>query len=132
MASDIETIVDEFYATIERNDFVAVAALYGDDLKMWRSFDSVTQNKAEQLATLAALNATWSSHYRVIERHYVGEQMIQRHELTLTDKDGRVAHRLQAAAFLTIRDGQIHVLNEYLDSRDVGELMEAMKHHPVG
>ena len=130
MFSNIETVADGFYAAIERNDFVAVAALYGDDLKTWRSFDLVSQTKAEQLATLAAMNARWASHYGVIERHFIGDQLIQRHELTLTEKDGTVTHRLQAAAFLTIREGRVHVLDEYLDSRDVGRLMGDMKREP--
>ena len=122
MSSSSQTVVNDFYAAIERNDFVAVGALYANDLKLWRSFDQVTQNKAEQMVTLAAMNARWASHYRVIERHFIGDQVIQRHEVTLTEEDGTVAHRLQAAAFLTIREGQVHVLNEYLDSRDAGQV----------
>jgi ketosteroid isomerase-like protein len=124
MSAIIETVIDQFFAAIERNDFVTVAALYADDLKTWRSFDLVSQNKTEQLETLSSLNARWSSRYHVIERHIIGEQMIQRHELTLADKDGTIAHRLQAATFLTVRNGQIHVLSEYLDSRDVAPLMQ--------
>lgn len=131
MFPTIETVVDRFYAAIERNDFVAVDALYAGDLKMWRSFDMVTQNKADQMVMLAALNARWKSHYRVIERHFIGDHVAQRHELTMTEKDGTIAHRLQAAAFLTIRDGQVHALSEYLDSRDVAQLTEGMKHAPT-
>ena len=127
MSSTIETVVNNFYAAIERNDFVAVGTLYADDLTLWRSFDLVTQNKPDQMVTLSAMNARWASHYRVIERHIIGDQVVQRHELTLTEQDGTVAHTLQAAAFLTIRDGQVHVLNEYLDSRDVGAINDDMK-----
>ena len=126
MSPSIETVVEALYAALERNDFVAVAALYGDDLKVWHSFDLETQNKADHLVTLTALNKRWASHYRVIERHYIGDRMIQRHGLTWTEPDGTVALRQQAAAFLTIRDGQIHALDEYLDSRDVAELMAAL------
>ena len=131
MSSIPESVADSFYGAIERNDFAMVASLYGDDLKTWRSFDLVSQNKADQLATLAAINSRWTSHYRVIERHVHGDRLIQRHELTLTERSGAVAHRLQAAAFLTIRDGQVHTLDEYLDSRDAGDVLEAMRSTPV-
>ncbi len=132
LSSNMETVADEFYAAIERNDFTAVAALYGEDLKTWRSFDLVSQNKTEQLQTLAAMNARWASHYRVMERHLVGDQLIQQHELILTEEDGTVAHCLQAAAFLTIRAGQVHVLEEYLDSRDVARVMKGMEQAIAG
>ena len=115
-------MVDDFYAAIERNDFVTVDALYADDLKLWRSFDMVTQTKAEQMVTLAALNARWASDYRVIERHFDGDRVIQRHELTMTERNGTTVRTLQSASFLTIRDGQVHVLDEYLDSGEVARL----------
>lgn len=99
---------------------------------MWRSFDQVVQEKAEQLATMAALRARWGLHYRVIERHFIGYQMIQRHELTTTEPDGTVTHRLQAAAFLTVRNGQVHELDEYLDSREVAGLAAGMASGPAG
>lgn len=131
MSATIEAVVERFFAAVERNDFAAVGMLYADDMKTWRSFDLGSQDKAEELASLGALNARFSSSYRVIERHFIGEQMIQRHELTLREKDGTVAHRLQAAVFLTIRDGQIHFFAEYLDSRDVAQLAEAKKRGPA-
>ena len=132
MSATMAQVVDDFYAAIERNDFVEVARLYGDDVKVWRSFDQVVQRKAEQLETMAALRARWALHYGVIERHFVGDQMIQRHELTMTEKDGTVTHRLQAAAFLTVRNGQVHELDEYLDSRDVAGLAAGMAAKPAG
>ena len=127
MSSDTHHVVEEFYAAIERNDFAVVGALYAGDLKLWRSFDMVVQNKHDQMETLSALNARWTSKYRVIERHIIGDHVIQRHELTLSETDGTVAHRLQAAAFLTIRDGQVHELDEYLDSRDVAHITDGLK-----
>lgn len=57
MSTDVEGVVNAFYAAIERNDFIAVAKLYSDDLKTWRSFDLVRQNKDEQMTTLSALNS---------------------------------------------------------------------------
>ena len=126
----IVAVADAFYAAIERNDFVAVAGLYADDLRMWRSFDQVTQNKTDQLVSLAALRARWAMRYRLIERHLSGDRLIQRHELILTEKDGTVAHRLQAAAFLTIRGGQVHRLDEYIDSRDAAWTAEGLKSAP--
>lgn len=127
MSSDIQQVVDEFYSAIERNDFATVGALYAGDLKLWRSFDLVVQNKQEQMETLSALNARWVSKYLVIERHIIGEHVVQRHEVILSEADGAIAHRLQAAAFLTIRDGQVHELDEYLDSRDVARIVEGLK-----
>lgn len=132
MSVTMAKVVDDFYAAIERNDFVEVARLYSDDVKVWRSFDQTVQQKPEQLATMTALRARWGLHYGVIERHFVGDQMIQRHELTMTEPDGTVAHRMQAAAFLTVRDGQVHKLDEYLDSRDVAELAAGLAGHAGG
>ena len=127
MSSDIQTVVEDFYAAIERNDFDAVGALYADDLKLWRSFDLVVQDKHDQMETLSALNARWTSKYRLIERHFIGDKVVQRHELIISEADGTVAHRLQAAAFLTIRDGQVHELDEYLDSRDVAAIEKGLR-----
>lgn len=109
---------------------MAVDALYADDLKLWRSFDMVTQNKTEQMVTLAALNARWASDYRVIERRFTGDRVIQRHELTMTERVGSIVHKLQVAAFLTIRDGQVHALDEYIDSRDAALLAEDIQKSP--
>ena len=117
-----EIVINAFYAAIENGDFDTVAALYAEDLALWQSSNLTTVGRTEGVATLQELGARWTSRYRIIERYYIGDQVAQRHELTLANSDGTIAHRLQSATFLTVHGGQIHRLDEYLDSRDIAAL----------
>jgi len=114
------------FAGIESGRADDVAALYADDIKVWHNFDNREQNKAENLATLKGLvSSTGSRSYAVIERLLLPDgRVLQRHDLEVTTRSG-AEFVIPACIFITVRDGQIARIDEYLDTGQANALRKA-------
>lgn len=115
----IEAIADEFFAAIPKGDGDTLDRLYADDAGVWHNFDGVTQTKAEGLQMLAQFAAAVESRYDVAERYVVGDTLIQRHDIHTRVRETGATNVIRVAIFLTIRDGQVHRIYEYLDGAQV-------------
>lgn len=121
-----ETVIEAFFAALQRGDAEAVAALYADDLAVWHSNDGVTQGKAENLRTLAWMIRTAEPRYTVLERLVDGGRVAQRHRLELVSRDGKARWTGEAAIFFEVREGLIRRIDEYIDSDAVRGLLQAI------
>jgi ketosteroid isomerase-like protein len=115
---DIEKVVDRFFAAIEAGDEAVLNQVYADDVGIWHNFTGAVQNKSENIANLVEANRIATIRYDLLERHVVGDKVIQRHEVTL-NAAGRPDTPVHAAIFITVRDGQIVRIDEYLDPAQV-------------
>jgi ketosteroid isomerase-like protein len=111
------------FAAIESGRGADVAALYADHIAVWHNFDDREQTKTENLKTLEGFVAsTTSRRYEVIERLLLPDlRVLQRHDLVVRTHGGREGV-VPACIILTIRDGLITRIDEYLDTGQVNAL----------
>lgn len=114
------------FAGIESGRADDVAALYADDIKVWHNFDNREQSKAENLETLKGLvSSTGSRSYVVIERLLLPDgRVLQRHDLKVTTRGG-AEFVIPACIFITVRNGHIVRIDEYLDTGQANALRKA-------
>ena len=114
-----DEVADAVFGAIEGGDVELLTSLWADDIEVWHSNDGVVQDKAQNLAVLGWMIAnTASIEYRDIVRDLTTAGFVQRHVLHLTFADGRAAD-LPIAIFVSVRDGQVTRIDEYMDSAQV-------------
>ena len=120
------------FAAIESKDPAAVAALYADDIQVWHNFSNACQDKAANLETLSGLCASVPEiHYDVTERLLLEDgRVLQRH--VLRAGNGREEVLIPACIFVTVRDGRIVAIHEYLDTAQANALRALTGRPPVG
>lgn len=132
MSRHPEEIAAALFAAIEAKDPEAVAALYADDVEVWHNFDDVSQSKAENLKVLTGLCSSVAQiRYEVQERLLLDDgRVLQRHRLrTRVDSGAEIV--IPACIFITVRDGRIVRLEEYLDTGQANRLRAASGRAPI-
>ena len=116
------------FDAIERKDVDAVARLYADDVAVWHNFD-----KAANLAVLAGLcKHVPAIRYEIVERHALGGgRIVQRHVLRARTAGGAEI-TIPACIFVSVADGRITRVDEYLDTAQANRLRSATGRPPVG
>jgi ketosteroid isomerase-like protein len=114
----IGELVDRFFTAIEKGDASTLERLYADDVTIWHNFTGRTQAKKEGIASLIKFAEVATSKFSVLERHISGDSIAQRHEIDVVMKTGEAFH-IPVAIFMTMKNGQIIRIHEYLDSADV-------------
>lgn len=126
MAQSALTTAAALFAGIEAGRSADVATLYGDDIEVWHNFTDRTQTKAENLRTLEGLIASAAAiRYEVIERLLLDDgRVLQRHNLRVRTPRGE-EFVIPACIFITVRDGLIRRIDEYLDTGQANALRRA-------
>lgn len=115
-------IASQLFSAIESKSVSSVAALYDEAVEVWHNFDNAIQTKAANLKVLEGLTKTVGKlRYEVIERLHVGDRVIQRHELHCTMPNGRTIV-IPCSIFLTVKNGKITRIDEYLDTAQAAAL----------
>lgn len=114
------------FAAIESGQPASVAALYADDVAVWHNFSNRTQDKTENLRTLEGLIGSAAAiRYEVIERRLLDpDRVLQRHNLVVTTRNG-ATFVIPACIFVTVQDGRIVRIDEYLDTGQANALRQA-------
>lgn len=130
--NNLETAAALFSA-IEAKDPDAVAALYTDDIQVWHNFTNAAQDKQTNVATLTSLcRHVPEIRYEVVERLALDdERVLQRHVLCAATGQGEVIE-IPACMLITVREGRIAAIHEYLDSGQANRLRAATGRQPVG
>jgi ketosteroid isomerase-like protein len=118
----VTEVADAFFRAIEQSDVNALTRFYDDELKAWHNFDGVTQTKAQNIELLATvLKHTRRIEYVVHERIVLGDRIAQRHQMNVETVSGK-SFTMPVAFFLTIREGKIVRMEEYIDSAQLNPL----------
>jgi ketosteroid isomerase-like protein len=110
----VEQVIERFFAALERCDRRALEEIYSDDVRVWHNFTGIEQDKQTNIARLEMAWKLAKLKYDVIERIALGDRVIQRHMLRF-QREGQPDSLLHAALFITVRDGRIARIDEYLD-----------------
>src|ERR1700752_371833 len=116
MADPHLALAERFLAAIVAGDFDTVRAIYAPDARIWHNVTGVAQTVDENLRVLRWLvrNVT-ELRYEEVRRLRTPDGYVQQHVLRATGPDGS-AIAIPACLIVTVRDGRIVGLDEYLDS----------------
>jgi ketosteroid isomerase-like protein len=121
------SIAERLFGAITAGDVAAVRALYAPDVRVWHNFDDVTQTAEENLAVLQWVTSTIRGlRYEDVRRQATADGFVQQHVLRGTIGNG-VAVEIPACIVVTVRDGRIARLDEYLDSKHTQPLLDAAR-----
>jgi ketosteroid isomerase-like protein len=109
-------LLDRLMAAIERSDTKNAAACYAPDARIWHNFDGVEQSVDENMRSLGWMDKRLSGRkYEIVARHAFAGGFVQQHVLTGTLNNGE-PFRMPACIVVTLKDGLIARLDEYLDT----------------
>jgi uncharacterized protein len=114
----IESVATEFFGAVERGDEEALDRLYDDEVAIWHNFTGKSMDKQSNMSALLKLASVGTAKYKVLEKHVAGDRVVQRHILEVSTRSGN-RMSIPAAIFLTIRNGRIVRIDEYIDSAHV-------------
>jgi ketosteroid isomerase-like protein len=113
-AEQINAFADGFIEAILAGDTDRVIACYTDDATVWHNFDDADQTPAENCKTLVMMHRLIPGFaYVDVRRTVLADGFWQQHVLSATTANGEM--RMPAALKITLRDGRISRLEEYLD-----------------
>jgi uncharacterized protein len=116
-ANAMNILADRMTRAYEQNDVDTITACYAPDARIWHNIDGVEQTVKEQLDVTRWLNERLENlKYEIISRHSFDDGYVQQYVLHGTLADGGEAFRMPVCMSVTVRDGRISRLDEYLDS----------------
>lgn len=133
MSDSILQTAGALFQQIEAGNPEGVAALYAEDVEVWHNFSNAVQSKAENLRTLEGLiKSVAEIRYEIVERLALdGGRMMQRHNLRCRTREGK-EFVIPACIFVTVRDGKIARIDEYLDTAQANALRAATGRATLG
>lgn len=115
-------LAQRFMGAIESGDVATVRACYAPDARIWHNNDGKEQSVDQNMRTLEwFMRKLPDRHYRVLRREALKDGFLQQHVLEATLPDG-VAWAMPACVVVTMTDGLITRLDEYLDSAHAAAL----------
>lgn len=118
-----DEIADRLLTAIQAGDADTVRSLYAPDVEIWHNTDELVQGRDDNLATLGWLAANLPGlKYTDIRRSETADGFVQQHVLRATNRAGDEVG-VPACLVVTIADGVISRLDEYLDSAAVARLL---------
>jgi ketosteroid isomerase-like protein len=112
----------EFMVALEEGDVAGARACLHPDARIWHNFDDVSQTVDQNMALLEwMMKKAKGRSYEVGRLEEIAGGYLQQHVLRLTTADGEelVMH---ACVVVTVEDGRIARIEEYLDPAPVAKL----------
>jgi ketosteroid isomerase-like protein len=119
---DVHAIAARLMAAITAGDAEAVGALYHEDMVGWRNIDGRELSRRQMLKIIDFLGGVKGLRYEDVVVQPTPTGYVQQHVLCATAADGR-AVRSPACLVVTLEDGLVRRLDEYLDSRLLAPLL---------
>ena len=109
---------EKFVGAIQAGDTQAVRACYAPGAKIWHNTDNIEQTVDDNMKVLDWFIRTLPDrNYRVLNREALKSGFLQQHVLEATLPDG-TKWKMSACVVVTMKDGLITRLDEYLDSAE--------------
>jgi ketosteroid isomerase-like protein len=121
----ILALAARFVTAIETADIDEIKRCYAEDARIWHNFDNVDQTVDENLRVLRWMVRVLSDRkYNVLRRVAFPGGYLQQHVLTGKRANGE-AFAMPACLVVTVKDGRISRLEEYLDPAQASVLAAA-------
>ena len=119
-------IADTLFTAIERGDLDALAALWSEDIAVWRQGGGRERDKPRALKVIEwFVGATTDRRYEVLDRQVFDGGFLQQHVVHATDRAGAPLSFRAALVVKVGADGLINRIDEYLDPADLAPLAQA-------
>ena len=116
-------VAQKFNDALGARDAAGVAELYADDIIVWRNFDRRELNKTQAVKVLDFVcTKVQNLAYEQIRIHELPNGFVQQHVLTGVAPNGEPFAAV-ACLVVTVSDGQIARLDEYIDGAQLAPLM---------
>lgn len=124
-ANDTNMLADRFMRAIETGDIQEVRACYAPDARIWHNNDGLEQTVDENARVLSWVARHLSGRrYEIKSRHIFDGGYVQQHVLHGTLRNGK-PFSMPACLVVTVTNGRIARLDEYLDSVQTQPLRDA-------
>ena len=115
-------LANEFRDALEAGDIERVRACYAPEAEIWHNFDRKTQTVDENLAVLQLMIARSSRlRYDVKRLEEIENGYLQHHVLRIDLKSGEELET-DALALVTVANGQISRIDEFIDAAPLAKL----------
>ena len=125
-AIEMNELADRLTRAYEQNDTDAIAGCYAPNARIWHNIDGLEQTVEEQLGATRWLNEQLNNlKYEIVSRDAFDGGYVQEYVVHGTLAHGGEAFRMPLCMTVTVRDGRIARLDEYLDSAHLKPLQTA-------
>jgi ketosteroid isomerase-like protein len=119
---DIDQLASRFFQALERGDVATVGECYAPGAMIWHNYDQVEQAREANLRVLRwVVDNVTALRYEEVRRVVLDDGFVQQHVLRGTAPDGTPLE-VPAMMRVTVADGRITRLEEYLDTAQVAAL----------
>jgi ketosteroid isomerase-like protein len=124
MSQDVFAFADRFIDALNVGDPEAVRRFYTPDATVWHNFDNADQALDDNLKLLGwMVRKAKTRRYRVLRRELIPGGWFQQHVLEATSVAGK-SMTLYACCVITVHDGLIKRIEEYVDPAQAAVLRE--------
>ena len=114
-SSEVTAVADQMFAAIERGEVSALAAMWSDDVIVWRLGGGRERDKPRALGVIDWFVAnTTSRRYEVLDRQVFDGGFVQQHVLHAATPNGTPVS-FRACLIVRVADGRVTPIDEYLD-----------------
>ena len=123
-AAKLNAIADRLFSTIEHGDGDALAALWSEDIVVWRQGGGRERDKPRGLKVIDwFVDSTTQRRYEVLDRRIFDGGFVQQHVVHAVSKDGRPLAFRACLIVAVSPEGLITKIDEYLDPADLAPLV---------
>ncbi len=123
-APETNAIADRLFDAIERGDGPGLAALWSDDVIVWRQGGGRERDKARGLKVIEwFVDSTTDRRYEVLDRRSFDGGFLQQHNVHATTASGAPLTFRACLVVKVAPDGLITRIDEYLDPADLNPLL---------
>ena len=126
MRSTVADVAERLFAAIEKGDAAAVAALWDDDVLVWKSAEPEDQIKKRALRVIFwFMDTTTERRYEILDRQFFDGGFVQQHVLHATGRNGGSISMRVCIVIKLGANGLISRIDEYFDPAEIVPLLES-------
>ena len=126
MRSTVADVAQRLFAAIEGGDADAVAALWDEDVLVWKSAEPQEQVKTRALRVIFwFMDATTERRYEILDRQFFDGGFVQQHVLHATGQNGGSISMRVCIVIKVGANGLINRIDEYFDPAAIAPLLDS-------
>jgi ketosteroid isomerase-like protein len=126
LRSTVADVAQRLFAAIEGGDADAVAALWDEDVLVWKSAEPQEQVKTRALRVIFwFMDATTERRYEILDRQFFDGGFVQQHVLHATGQNGGSISMRVCIVIKVGANGLISRIDEYFDPAAIAPLLDS-------
>jgi len=126
LRSTVADVAQRLFAAIEGGDADAVAALWDEDVLVWKSAEPQEQVKTRALRVIFwFMDATTERRYEILDRQFFDGGFVQQHVLHATGRNGGSISMRVCIVIKVGTNGLISRIDEYFDPAAIAPLIDS-------